>query len=268
MGCRTVTRAVDRRLLRDRRRIRRIGAAAAVLALVSGTVGIGTVLGPSYSAGGATPWPSTTSAHADGDRPINRTTTKTKESPDADTSVVPTPAATTTPADRDPAGDTAGPTATSTRGPGRTTGPVDGEPSGGADVEPGTPTAGPGDGGVPDAGGEGPPASTGDDVLDLVNAHRAEAGCGALTLDGALDANSQAWSDAQAAADTMSHSPGAGTTYGENVAVGYPTAADVVAAWMASPGHRDNILNCEYSTTGTGVTADDTGPYWTQQFGF
>ena len=36
------------------------------------------------------------------------------------------------------------------------------------------------------------------------------------------------------------------TTGGENIAAGYPTAEEVVAAWMSSPGHRANILNANY----------------------
>lgn len=66
----------------------------------------------------------------------------------------------------------------------------------------------------------------------------------------------------------LTHSPGAGVTYGENIASGQASAAEVVQAWMDSPGHRANILDCDYRTTGTGYAPDDTGPYWTQTFGF
>jgi uncharacterized protein YkwD len=70
---------------------------------------------------------------------------------------------------------------------------------------------------------------------------------------------------------------------GENIAAGYDTAEEVVAAWMASPGHRANILDCSYTETGIGFVfqEDDennversngqiSGPYysyWTQVFG-
>lgn len=69
---------------------------------------------------------------------------------------------------------------------------------------------------------------------------------------------------------------------GENIAAGYDTAEEVVAAWMASPTHRANILDCSYTETGIGFFYQDSdqnnvvrgngqvsGPYfsyWTQVF--
>lgn len=48
-----------------------------------------------------------------------------------------------------------------------------------------------------------------------------------------------------------------GYTYikiGENLALGtFKSDADVVAAWMASPGHRENILDPQFSQIGVGV---------------
>ena len=38
-------------------------------------------------------------------------------------------------------------------------------------------------------------------------------------------------------------------------------------AWMNSPGHRANILNCRYRHLGVGVVYDGRTPYWTQEFG-
>lgn len=48
----------------------------------------------------------------------------------------------------------------------------------------------------------------------------------------------------------------------ENVAWGYNTGAEVTAGWMASPGHRQNILG-NYSVVGVGVA----GTYWCAMFG-
>ncbi len=45
---------------------------------------------------------------------------------------------------------------------------------------------------------------------------------------------------------------------------GYRAANDVMAAWMNSPGHRANILNCSFSENGLGL--GDPGYYWTQDF--
>jgi uncharacterized protein YkwD len=63
------------------------------------------------------------------------------------------------------------------------------------------------------------------------------------------------------------------SSVGENIATGYRTAATVVSAWMASPGHCQNILNPTYRYVGTGVTdgsiagLSNQGGTWTQDFG-
>lgn len=55
---------------------------------------------------------------------------------------------------------------------------------------------------------------------------------------------------------------------GENAALGYLTPEDVVAGWMASQGHRDNILKPEYREIGVGYFkgSDTYRVYWTQVF--
>jgi uncharacterized protein YkwD len=54
----------------------------------------------------------------------------------------------------------------------------------------------------------------------------------------------------------------------ENIAMGYPDPAAVMTGWMNSPGHRTNILNCQYRQLGVGVAASAKGArYWTQDFG-
>ncbi|HZG04932.1 MAG TPA: CAP domain-containing protein, partial [Streptomyces sp.] len=45
-------------------------------------------------------------------------------------------------------------------------------------------------------------------------------------------------------------------------------AQSVMDAWMDSPGHRANILNCDYRTLGVGAHFAEGGPWWTQNFGF
>ena len=42
---------------------------------------------------------------------------------------------------------------------------------------------------------------------------------------------------------------------GENLAVGYPTAAAVVDGWMHSPGHRANVLKPVFDEVGVAVAA-------------
>lgn len=54
----------------------------------------------------------------------------------------------------------------------------------------------------------------------------------------------------------------------ENIAYGYPSAAYAVGGWMASPGHRANILDRAVVETGVGVARAKTGElYFCQVFG-
>lgn len=53
------------------------------------------------------------------------------------------------------------------------------------------------------------------------------------------------------------------TAFGENIAKGYTSPQSVVDAWMASPGHKENILNHKFTHIGVGyATAPDGTPYW------
>jgi uncharacterized protein YkwD len=53
------------------------------------------------------------------------------------------------------------------------------------------------------------------------------------------------------------------STYGENIAKGYPTEQSVIEGWIKSPGHCVNIMNGSFRETGIAKTGD----YWTQNFG-
>ena len=118
------------------------------------------------------------------------------------------------------------------------------------------------------------------EVLALVNAERSGAGCPAIAWDETLAQVARLHSADMAARDYMDHtnpdglSPfdraaAAGTTASaENIAAGQQTAADVMASWMASPGHRANILNCSLTRLGVGVGYGGSyGITWTQLFG-
>lgn len=116
-------------------------------------------------------------------------------------------------------------------------------------------------------------------VVTLVNAERQKAGCAPLTVNAKLTSAAQAHSQDMADHRNMSHtgsdgsSPGdritkAGYTwssYGENVAYGYSTPQSVMDAWMSSPGHKANILDCNFKEIGVGLA--EPGDYWTQDFG-
>jgi uncharacterized protein YkwD len=118
-----------------------------------------------------------------------------------------------------------------------------------------------------------------DEVVDLVNRARAEAGCDPVTVDPRLDYAAEAHSRDMAQRDYFDHTTPEGLNFrdrirnagysnpatGENLAHGQRTAAEVMDGWMASEGHRANILNCEFVLVGIGL--DEDGMYWTQDFG-
>ncbi|SCE76119.1 Uncharacterized conserved protein YkwD, contains CAP (CSP/antigen 5/PR1) domain [Micromonospora coriariae] len=129
------------------------------------------------------------------------------------------------------------------------------------------------------SGGSGTVSAQAREVVDLVNAERAKAGCKALSIDDKLMTAAQRHSQDQADHQNMSHTGSDGSnagvrldrvgyawrTYGENVAWNQKTPAAVMDAWMNSSGHRANILNCAFTEIGVGI-ANSNGPYWTQVF--
>jgi uncharacterized protein YkwD len=119
-------------------------------------------------------------------------------------------------------------------------------------------------------------------VLGLVNQERAKAGCLPLAADSRLATAARLHSQDMANAGYFDHTTPAGVTFdqritgagykwsnaGENIAEGQPDAASVMRAWMNSPGHRANILNCKFKDIGIGLANDSRGaPLWTQDFG-
>lgn len=115
-------------------------------------------------------------------------------------------------------------------------------------------------------------------VLTLTNAERAKQGLAALQADTKLMAAAREKSVDMQKNNYFSHtSPTFGSPFdrlkalgisyksaGENIAQGQRTPAEVVQAWMDSPGHRANILNTSYTHLGVGFV--ENGYYWTQQF--
>ncbi|MFJ8234106.1 CAP domain-containing protein [Ureibacillus sp. NPDC094379] len=115
-------------------------------------------------------------------------------------------------------------------------------------------------------------------VVDLTNAERTKAGLKPLEIYAPLMKVAEAKSADMAKNNYFSHtsptygSPfdqikAAGISYksaGENIAQGQRTPAEVVQAWMDSPGHRQNIMNANYTHIGVGYV--ESGNYWTQQF--
>ncbi|WP_328937550.1 CAP domain-containing protein [Streptomyces tauricus] len=118
-------------------------------------------------------------------------------------------------------------------------------------------------------------------VLSLVNDERAKAGCSPVTASSSLAALAESFSEDMAARGFFDHtdpdgaSPwdraeklGIANLGGENIARGQADAAAVMEAWMNSPGHRANILNCDFKTLGVGAHFGSGGPWWTQDFGY
>ncbi|MDT0609489.1 CAP domain-containing protein [Streptomyces lancefieldiae] len=118
-------------------------------------------------------------------------------------------------------------------------------------------------------------------VQSLVNDERAKVGCSPLAANSALRELAEDFSEAMAAQGFFDHTDPSGATPwaraeaagisnlgGENIARGQADAQAVMAAWMNSPGHRANILNCDFRTLGVGVHFGSGGPWWTQNFGY
>ena len=136
------------------------------------------------------------------------------------------------------------------------------------------------------------------EVVYLTNQERAKAGLPPLKAEVRLETAAFGHSTDMAVNDFFNHIGSNGaelparlaavgytgwTAGGENVGAGFSTAASVVAAWMNSPGHRNNILNANYREIGVALVyqAGDQanvrlpdgslgGPYyyyWTQDFG-
>ncbi len=123
-------------------------------------------------------------------------------------------------------------------------------------------------------------------LLDWVNRTRADAGCSALTYNTTLAQVAQIHTQDMASRDFFSHTGSdgrdsaqrvrdAGYRYrmtAENLIAGIASPEEAVAHWMASPGHRANLLNCDLRETGIGYVDDPNdklnyGVYWTQVFG-
>ena len=102
-------------------------------------------------------------------------------------------------------------------------------------------------------------------VVELVNAYRAQYGLSALTADWELARVARYNSPTYGTPFDMIRSFGLSyRTAGENIAKGYATPQAVVNGWMNSSGHRANILNGSFTKIGVGYVAD--GHIWTQLF--
>ena len=134
-------------------------------------------------------------------------------------------------------------------------------------------------------------------TLCLINRERGAHGEIPLKPNAALEASAQEHTDSMVSADYFEHvgpngqtplsrmrsvgyiaSSRAGYVIGENIAWGtlwLGSPRSIVASWMASPGHRANILNAHFRDTGIGVSphvpasmsGGQAGAIYTQDFG-
>jgi uncharacterized protein YkwD len=133
-------------------------------------------------------------------------------------------------------------------------------------------------------------------TLCLVNRERSTHGVGPLATNSDLQRAAQGHSESMASGSYFEHTgpggtlleritasgylPGPNALYsvGENIAYGSlqdSTPVAIVAAWMASPGHRANILNPSFREVGIGVSphlpsslgGGEAGAMYTEDFG-
>jgi uncharacterized protein YkwD len=161
---------------------------------------------------------------------------------------------------------------------------------GGGDSGSGTATGSPPGTGNPDTGVPGIDGIR-QEFLDAVNQARSVGrSCGATRYDPAppvawndeLAMAAYLHSDDMAANGFFSHTGSGGSTpdvrieregyawssYGENIAVGYPTVSGVIQGWLGSEGHCRNIMNPGFEEIGAGFavgpfSGSPSARYWT-----
>ena len=134
---------------------------------------------------------------------------------------------------------------------------------------------------MPSSGyGQGDPAVQAAGVLEAVNRVRESRGLPAVAPDPRLGAAAQTLAGDMARTGRMAHVGSAGDTLedrlrasgyayvrvAENIAAGQPGPQDLIDDWMASPGHRANMLDPDATQIGVGYAFrrnDPYGHYWT-----
>jgi uncharacterized protein YkwD len=106
------------------------------------------------------------------------------------------------------------------------------------------------------------------DIVNAMNGDRAANGLGALCANARLTTIAQAWADHLAQTASFEHQDLWGVVattpfraLAENLLRGPPSVAvdQMEAAWMASPGHRLNILGADYLAAGVGIAHGPDG---------
>ena|SRR3989338_1368244 len=125
------------------------------------------------------------------------------------------------------------------------------------------------------------PNLTPGEILELVNTTRVNSGLTPLSLNSTLNLAAFAKAEDMLNNNYFAHvSPegvkpwywfkamGYNYTYaGENLALGYDDADELVDSWMSSPSHKSNILSPFYSDLGLAVVNDQGNTVIVQMFG-
>ncbi len=109
-----------------------------------------------------------------------------------------------------------------------------------------------------------------------VNQSRVVNGTSAISIDPRLMAAAQRQACDVARSGRMEHRGSDGTSSNdrvlqagfqtcltaENLAWGYPQPSQIINGWLASPGHRTNMLHARVSSFGVGIAQGSQGPIW------
>ncbi|MEU6236862.1 CAP domain-containing protein, partial [Kitasatospora sp. NPDC047058] len=126
-----------------------------------------------------------------------------------------------------------------------------------------------------------PPPSPERQLVDLVNAERAKAGCAPLRIDPKLHTAAQKHADDMVTRNFFDHVNPDGVSadarltaagyrwsqWGENLDRGPSAPATVFSRWMDGGIHQSNMLDCNFKDVGIGVATGPAGLYWTQDLG-
>lgn len=118
-------------------------------------------------------------------------------------------------------------------------------------------------------------------VVYWTNAVRKAHGCAPVRFDTRIAVAATGHSKWMATYRKFSHTGSGGSSFvvrvkragyatpmSENIAWGYRDGKSLVTAWMRSPGHRANLLNCRAKAVGVGMAYAKNGTtYFTQNFG-
>ena len=138
---------------------------------------------------------------------------------------------------------------------------------------------------TPDAGMDTDLNSIREEIVDLTNALRREHGLPALAMDDDLMAAAQVRAEEAAANLAYRHTRPDGSSFktvlqydglmhaGENLGMKDDSLAGIperlaeiqVEAWAASEGHKENIMQPDYNSIGTGIAQDKYGMYYLVQ---